>query len=66
MEDVCGLILKDFQRRKETLIIVGLGNPGDKYQDTFHNMGYKVIEALEQKTGVKCKKSHVFFFGGGI
>ncbi|HHU43422.1 MAG: aminoacyl-tRNA hydrolase [Bacillota bacterium] len=47
-----------FQReKKETLIIVGLGNPGDKYQDTFHNMGYKVIEALEQKTGVKCKKA---------
>ena len=47
-----------FQReKKETLIIVGLGNPGDKYQDTFHNMGYKVIEALEQKRGVKCKKA---------
>ena len=28
------------------LLVVGLGNPGDEYRNTRHNMGFKVIDAI--------------------
>lgn len=30
-------------------IIVGLGNPGKEYEETRHNIGFKIIESLAQK-----------------
>ena len=35
------------------MIIVGLGNPGEEYEKTYHNMGYGVVEALAKKMGRK-------------
>ena len=37
-------------------IIVGLGNPEDKYAKTFHNMGWIAVGDVAQKLGVKFKK----------
>ena len=42
--------------REDTLhmrIAIGLGNPGDKYRLTYHNMGFMVADAAAQKLGVK-------------
>lgn len=33
-------------------IIVGLGNPGDKYDSTRHNAGFCTIDALSDKYGI--------------
>lgn len=37
-------------------IIVGLGNPEEKYAKTFHNMGYLAVGDLAGMLGVKFKK----------
>jgi PTH1 family peptidyl-tRNA hydrolase len=38
-------------------LLVGLGNPGTRYQDTRHNMGFMVIDQLAKSLGVDIDKS---------
>jgi PTH1 family peptidyl-tRNA hydrolase len=41
--------------RLDPLLIVGLGNPGDKYAETRHNAGFWFLDELVRKSGVGLK-----------
>lgn len=38
-------------------IIAGLGNPGQKYENTRHNMGFKTIDCLAEEFGISVNRA---------
>jgi len=42
------------------LIIAGLGNPGEKYKNTRHNIGFRITGAIAEKFGISGKYSAKF------
>lgn len=48
-------------------IIVGLGNPGKDYNNTRHNIGFDVIDALADEAGISVtEKKHKALIGKGV
>lgn len=37
-------------------LIIGLGNPGSKYEDTRHNVGFSYVDCLAKKHFIRIKK----------
>ena len=47
-------------------VIAGLGNPGKKYENTRHNMGFLVLDELASKYGIKVSRiKHKALVGEG-
>ena len=42
-------------------IVVGLGNPGVKYEFTRHNIGFRIIDNLAQDIGIEFKKVKSYY-----
>lgn len=42
---------------KDTFVIIGLGNPGDEYAKTRHNMGFRALDMLSKNTDIEIRKS---------
>lgn len=43
-------------------IIIGLGNPGSRYEDTWHNLGFAAVDAFAEKFGFTFKAGKGKYF----
>ena len=47
-------------------LVVGLGNPGEEYEETAHNLGFLVIDRLAVRNGIKVgRKDSIALVGQG-
>jgi len=48
-------------------LVAGLGNPGDVYADTRHNIGFSVVDALSDALSIRIKyRRHSYLYGKGV
>jgi PTH1 family peptidyl-tRNA hydrolase len=46
-------------------VIAGLGNPGNKYVGTRHNIGFKVIDRISEEYNIRLEEKDIYIIGKG-
>ena len=60
-------VMSNFRKERDMYIIVGLGNPKKEYDNTRHNIGFDVIDALADMGRIgMTEKKHKAIIGKGI
>lgn len=50
----------------ELFLVIGLGNPGNRYDNTKHNVGFETVDLLAEKYNIKLSKlKHKALYGDG-
>lgn len=39
--------------KESPLLLLGIGNPGEKYKDTRHNVGFRSIDVIAERAGIR-------------
>lgn len=64
----------EYRKPERIKVIVGLGNPGRRYRQTRHNLGFRVLDVMAEETSSRWKKksrlsawiAHVFREGNSL